>query len=174
MASSRFLISSQTLASAAATVTFSSIPATYTDLSIKCSVRNTTSGNTVSDFWVKFNGLTGSIYSRTRLQGNGAAAASDRTASTSIDNFENMMNGGSSTSNTFSNVDIYIPNYAGSTTKPHSMFGAMENNATTAYIAVQANLIPGNTDAISSMIFTSGSDNFAIGSSFYLYGLKAS
>jgi hypothetical protein len=165
------LISSNVLASAAATVTFSSIPATYTDLNIRCSVRNTTSGNTVSDFWVKFNGLTGSIYSRTRLQGDGAAAASDRTASTSIDNFENMMNGGSSTSNTFSSVDIYIPNYAGSTNKPHSMFGAMENNATTAYIAAQANLMS-NTAAISSMIFTSGSDNFAIGSSFYLYGIS--
>jgi hypothetical protein len=173
MASSRILITSQTLGSAAATVTFSSIPATYTDLSIRCSVRNTTSGNTLSDFWVKFNGLTGGIYSRTRLQGNGATAVSDRTASSSIDNFENMMNGGGSTSNTFSSVDIYIPNYAGSTNKPHSMFGAMETNATTAYLGAQANLMS-NTAAISSMIFTSGSDNFAIGSSFYLYGLKNS
>jgi len=173
MASSRFLISSQTLGSAAATVTFSSIPSTYTDLSIKCSVRNTTTGNTVSDFWVKFNGLTGSIYSRTQLNGDGATASSTRTANTSIDNFENMMNGNSSTSNTFSNVEIYIPSYTVAQNKPHSVFGAMETNATTAYLGAQANLMS-NTAAISSMIFTSGSDNFAIGSSFYLYGLRSS
>lgn len=173
MPSSRYLISSTVLSSAQATVEFTSIPSTYADLNVLCSVRNTTSGNTVSDFWVKFNGLTGSIYSRTQLIGNGATGASTATTNTSIDNFENMMNGGSSTSSTFSNVDIYIPSYTVSRNKPHLMFGAMENNATTAYIAVQSNLMS-NTAAISSMIFTSGSDNFAIGSSFYLFGIKNS
>jgi len=173
MPSSRYLISSQTLTSSSLSVTFSSIPSTYTDLNIRCSLRNTTVGNTVSDFWLKINGLTGSIYSRTQLNADGTNSGSTRTANTTVDNFENMMNGGSSTSNTFSNVDIYIPSYAATQNKPHSVFGVMENNATTAYLGVQSNLIS-NTAAITSIVFTPGSDSFAIGSTFYLYGIKNS
>lgn len=173
MANTYTLIQAQTLTTAAATVTFSSIPATYTDLNIRCAVRNDTGGNFVSDFSLKINGLTGNIYSRTRLQGNGATAVSDRTASTSIDNAENLQNGTTSTANTFSNVDWYIPSYTVAQNKPHSIFGVMESNGTTAYIVATATLIT-STAAISSFIFTSGSGNFAIGSSFYLYGIKNS
>lgn len=171
MAFTYTLINSTTLTTGTANVTFSSLPATYTDLNIRCSVRNTTIGNNVSDFSLKINGLTGNIYSRTQINGDGATDTSTRTANTSINNFEDMMNGAASTSASFSNVDIYIPNYAGSNNKPHSVVGAMETNASTAYIGIQANLI-NDTSPISSIVFTSGSGNFAVGSSFYLYGIS--
>jgi len=47
------LISSNVLTSSAASVTFSSIPATYTDLVVRLSARATT---TASNIWVTFNG----------------------------------------------------------------------------------------------------------------------
>lgn len=167
------LIASNILSSSAASVTFSSIPSTYTDLVVKLSVRNTTTGNTVSDFFFNVNGSSGTIYSRTRLQGNGATVVSDRTTSNALNVAENLLTGGSATASTFSNVDIYFPNYKVSQNKPHSVFGTMETNATTAYIVAQANLIS-DTSAISSITFTSGSGNFASGSSFFLYGIKNS
>jgi hypothetical protein len=170
MPSTYTLIKGETLAVAANTVTFSAIPSTYTDLVFRISARNTTSGNTVSDMWCRFNGVT-TNYSRTRIQGNGASAVSDRIANTSIDNFENALNGNSSTANTFNSLEVYIPNYTVATAKPHSGFSAMETNATTAYLVGTASLW-NNTAAISSVVWTSGSDNFAIGSSFYLYGIS--
>jgi hypothetical protein len=170
MPSTYTLIKGETLSTAAATVTFSAIPSTYTDLLFRISARNTTGGNTVSDMWCRFNGIT-TNYSRTRIQGNGATTVSDRTASTSIDNFENALNGASSTANTFNSLEVYIPNYGVAAAKPHSGFSAMETNATTAYLVGTAQLW-NNTAAISSVVWTSGSDDFAVGSSFYLYGIS--
>ncbi len=48
----RFLISSQTLSTAAASVTFSAIPATYTDLVLKMTTRMAT--GTFGEFSVQF------------------------------------------------------------------------------------------------------------------------
>lgn len=69
-----------TTSGAVSTVTFSSIPATYTDLRLVHSF--STSGAT---FTVRFNSDTGSNYSVTLLNGNGTAATSSRlTNDTSI------------------------------------------------------------------------------------------
>lgn len=68
------LIATQTLTAAAASVTFSSIPATYKDLVLEMVAQDTASAY----FIVRFNGDTASNYSRTVLRGNGSAASSFR------------------------------------------------------------------------------------------------
>ena len=68
------LIEEKVLASAQASVTFSSIPQTYKDLVLECIVQNVAGGN-VS---MRFNGDTGSNYSATALYGTGSAAQSSR------------------------------------------------------------------------------------------------
>jgi hypothetical protein len=174
MANTYTLISSNTLSSSAASVTFSSIPATYTDLVLRVSAR-TTEANTDSSFNVTFNSDTATNYSRTRLVGNGATASSSRLSnSTSIDTSHNA-NGSTSTSNTFSNVEIYIPSYLVSQNKPVGLSNALENNTTTAYINASAGLWR-NTAAITSIVLNGipGAGSFASGSSFYLYGIKNS
>lgn len=77
------------------------------------------------------------------------------------------------TANTFSNGELYIPNYAGSANKPTSWFNAQENNTTTAYINSHANLWS-NTSAITSITLTAsvGTNEIKSGSSFYLYGIS--
>ena len=173
MPSSRFLISSQTLGSAAASVTFSSIPAGYTDLVLRISARSDRATDTQSIF-LKFNGDgTTTKYSRTTVNGDGVNASSARqtNAATVVIPF---ITGTTATANTFNNVELYIPNYAGSTNKPYSAVGAPENNYyLVEYIEGVAGLYR-ETAAISSIQFTLPSGNFVSGSSFYLYGLRSS
>lgn len=171
MPSSRQLISSQVLGTAAATVTFSSIPSTYKDLILRLSVRN---DRAVTDGTLRLtiNGLSTSIYSWTYLQGNGSAASSARSsATTSLSDIP--LEGSSATSNTFSSVEIYIPSYTASQNKPVGIFGASETNATAIEIKANAGLIA-STAAVSSIELSNTSTfQFVTGSSFYLYGLAS-
>lgn len=174
MANTYTLIASNTLSSSAASVTFSSIPATYTDLVLRISARSN-EAVVDSSFNVKFNGITTTTYSRIRLVGNGATASSSLLSNaTSIDTSHNI-NGSTATSNTFSNVEIYIPSYTVSQNKPVSLFNVLENNTTTAYINASAALWR-NTATISSITLDGipASGQFVSGSSFFLYGIKNS
>jgi hypothetical protein len=172
MPSSRFLISSQTLGSAAATVTFSSIPATYTDLVLRISNRSTAAGTVLASALI-FNSSSTANYSSTILEGNGTSGSSFRmTSDTQAYTYD--INAADSTSNTFSSGEIYVPNYAGTVAKPFGVFGTSENNDAFSRIRASANLW-GLTDAITSItIQMYGGSNFATGSSFYLYGIKNS
>lgn len=70
-------IATTTLGSAASSITFSSIPATYTDLVLVLNPIVTTA----TTFGVRYNNVsTGSSYSITRLEGNGTTASSGRLA----------------------------------------------------------------------------------------------
>lgn len=164
------LISSVTVgAGGAASITFSSIPATYTDLTLVLSLRDTT---TWAFTQISFNGVGGSSYTVRTLEGSGAAVTSRTSASTSAFDYP-PIDKSSYTANTFSNVVVTIPNYAGSTNKTVSFDGVSENNATEAYAILGAGLFA-NTSAISSISIGHGS-TFAQYSTAYLYGtLKGS
>jgi hypothetical protein len=172
MPSSRVLISSQTLGSAAASVTFSSIPATYTDLVVRVSGRGTNAGVTGSLLF-RFNGDSSTIYSRTRLWGDGSSATSDNSSGSNEGNGLSV-NGNTSTSNTFGSAEIYIPSYTVSQNKPLSVFSATENNATSANIGAIANLYRSTSAITSILLYTSSGTDWMSGSSFYLYGLRSS
>ena len=160
------LINSNVLSSSAASVTFSSIPATYTDLVLKCSMRGAL-GGTASSIDFTFNSIT-SDYSKTQVRGDGTTADSFNSSGSSAMVLSTTVNQSGATSNTFSNMEIYIPNYAGSTYKVASIDGATENNATEAYRTAIAGLLQ-NTAAITSLTITA---NLVSGSSFYLYGIS--
>jgi len=171
MANTYTLISSNTLSSAAATVTFSSIPATYTDLLLKISARNDAAFY-VSSAVIKINAITGT-YSFTTLVGDGSAPSSGRDSGSYQGFYLSAVNGNTATSNSFSSHEVYIPNYAGSANKVASLDNANETNATAAYRTINASLL-GNTAAVTSLTITTNSTNFLTGSSFYLYGIKNS
>jgi hypothetical protein len=162
------LISSNVLSSSAASVTFSSIPGTYTDLVLKASTRNSSGGTCV--IATTFNGQA-SGYSVTRLRGTGSSASSGRTSSATYLYFS--LTDSTYTANTFSNWEMYLPNYLSTTSKPVSNFSVTENNATASYIDVNAGL-SNITSAITSVTLTADGDTFVSGSSFYLYGIKNS
>jgi hypothetical protein len=172
MPSTYTLISSNVLSSSAATVTFSSIPATYTDLVLRLSTR-TTAASINSVILVRLNSDTTSSYSVTILDGDGATATSSRTATPSAIGSGGITSGASSTASTFGNGEIYIPNYTNSVTKSWGTSSASENNATTATIRNTANYYLG-TSPITTIRFSLSTGSFDTGSSFYLYGLKSS
>ena len=169
------LIEAKTLTSATASITFSAIPQTYTDLKILVSARDDRSGqpNTDLSLQVGYNGTinTGSIYTNKQLYGSGSTAGSQSSATTYA--YLGMSNGPTSTANTFGNTEIYIPNYTSANNKSVSTDGVSENNATTAYAVLNANLISTSnpiTDIQISAVY--GSGNFESGSTFYLYGIS--
>lgn len=170
MANTYTLISSNVLTSSAASVTFSSIPSTYTDLVIKASTR-LDSGAIATALYLTFNAVSAN-YSLTRIQGNGSAASSGRDSAQAVW-FGYASNGTGTGANTFSNVEWYLPNYAGSNAKVASLIIAAEDNNTTAYTNAEA-LLNSSTAAITSLSLSSASSNFVSGSSFYLYGIKNS
>jgi len=117
------LIESKTLGTAQASIEFTSIPQDGTDLVVFCSLR--TNVNAIAAT-LSFN--TGGTYTRRRLQGDGSSVISD---TASVDLVVNASTG--TTTNTFSNTQIYIPNYTGSTAKSYSSDSVTENNSTEAY-----------------------------------------
>ena len=173
MATTYTLISSNVLSSSAASVTFSSIPATYTDLVLRASIRTDDAGVQGAQFRIRFNGDTATNYSRTQIYGNSGAVTSNRTTNGSFLGTLDT-NGAGSASNTFSNAEIYIPNYTGTANKPTSNFGVSEdNNANGVFVGANAGLYRGSS-AITSIGCYVASINFVSGSSFDLYGIKNS
>lgn len=166
------LISSNVLTSTSTSVIFSSIPSSYKDLVLRASVRSDSAGTTVHDFVYRLNGSSATVYYKTQLTSNGTAAQT-YTQSTTRFIFENMLNGASSTSNTFSNLEIYIPSYTASQFKAVSHNGVSENNATLAGINSMAGMFASSSPITQIECYTSGY-NFAAGCSFYLYGIKNS
>jgi hypothetical protein len=169
------LISSNVLTASAASVTFSSIPATYTDLVVKWSARASTAGTGYQNTKITLNGATsGSITSQTWLQNLAGSESSSRWSTSYPGYFWWEFNTPSAgwTSNTFSSYEVYLPNYAGSTQKVGSVFGAAENNATDPYFMIASAVKNTTTSAISSIEIAVTSDNFVSGSSFYLYGIS--
>jgi hypothetical protein len=149
-------------------VTFSSIPSTYTDLVIKVSART---NNTGAGYRIvaNINGSTANFSGR-NIYGSGSTTGSG-TLTTQLFGF---IDGTTETASTFANNEIYFPNYAGSTNKSISTDSVMENNATQAYSQLAAGLWS-QTAAITSInlgVETGASDLFVQYSSFYLYGVK--
>jgi hypothetical protein len=72
-------IATYTASGSPTSYTFSSIPATYTDLYIALNL--TSSGDNAGGFQWRYNGDTGSNYSWTYFGGNGSSAFSGRNSS---------------------------------------------------------------------------------------------
>jgi len=166
------LISSNVLASSAATVTFSSIPSTCTDLVLKMSVRSD-AGGVLSQPYISFNGVvTGSPYSGTIVYATGTTTSTFRDLNINLGISPYYINGSTTTTNTFTSSEIYIPSYTLVQNKPMSFFTALENNSATSYYVQNVASLSRVTAAITSI--TLSTTNFVSGSSFYLYGIKNS
>jgi len=163
-------IASQVLATTAASVTFSAIPGTYTDLMLKMSTRGSIDG---SDISVEVNADSATNYSRTVLGTENNVAGSSRVANQAYAYIIGQVNSSAATANTFSNSELYIANYSATGAKQLSSFGVTESNITsgdyTTRQTVVANLYRG-TAAI-TIVKISAPANFVAGSRFDLYGI---
>ena len=161
-------IATSTLGSAAPSVTFSSIPATYTDLRLTIFCTGTSSaGKGVS---IQLNSDTATNYSVTRIDGDGTTANSGR-----LSNFSYLFFNSTSTSTTiptFYTLDFF--SYAGSTNKTALGTGNADKNGSGAVERIVG--LWRSTSAISTIkvtLYTDGSANYNTGSTFTLYGIKA-
>ena len=173
MATTMRLIGKQTLGSAAASISFTSIPGTYTDLVVVASLRNTA---TNAGFALRFNSDTGANYTYRVLYGTGATASSFTQAvaagySTYLFGY---IQGSEATANVFGPTHVYIPNYAGATNKSVSIESTGENNGSASYISATAGLWS-NTAAITTVTLLpdpgGSASNFATDSSAFLFGI---
>ena len=163
-------IATQTLGSATASVTFSSISGSYTDLVLV--VTGYLANNDAYTARFTFNGDSNSNYSQTNLTGTGSTAKSTRfSSSTSITMGSNDL--GWSTTAANRNVSIVqIMNYSNTTTYKTTI--ARSNQPAGSYPAVESEVgLWRSTAAITSMVITAGGADFAAGSTFTLYGIKA-
>lgn len=149
-------IQTQTVGTAVATVTFSSIPQTYTDLVL---VANLIDSNGFSV--MRFNSDSGSNYSRTWMYGNGTSAGSSR--GTNISGLDLK----AASSGSEYPVDIvHLMNYSNTTTYKTCL---IRQSYASNEVALYAGLWR-NTAAITTITVT---NNISAGSTFTLYGVKA-
>jgi hypothetical protein len=167
MATTYVALDSQTVTSAVSSITFSSIPQTYTDLVVV--VQAATSSNT--PLYMKPNSSSSSVYSTSWVLSNGTTESSSR--------YNQAALGG---------AGILIDNYGGTTGFPSGLSGMAKyeimnySNTTTfktiliragsaaSWTVASANLFA-STTAISSLYFYPYTGNFAVGSTFTLYGV---
>lgn len=158
------LIQHQELGSAQASITFSSIPQTYTDLVLVTSLRDTGGTNGWTNAYIKPNGLTTNLATKV-LYGFGTS-----TGSFSDTFIYHETVGGGSTASTFSNSSIYITNYTASAAKTICVDTSTANNGGNSINAIVAGMWD-STDAITSLTLTAEVGNFAQYSSATLYGI---
>ena len=167
MAATYEIITTSVLTSTTATVTFSSIPATYTDLVLIMNPIANTAANSYP--YLRFNSDSGTNYSRTFLRGNGTTTSGDFGQNENV----GYLIGGNviQTSNIF-NAIVHFNNYSNTTT--HKNWLASTNSATGTNNGVE--LTGGtwrSTSAINNIVLYCGSNSFVSGSTFSLYGIKA-
>ena len=155
-------IATTTLGSAASTITFSSIPATYTDLRL---VLVGTSSST-STQWIRLNSDTGSNYSLTAIRGNGSSAISWRDTSTSI-SIASEYTGASSTIPLLVTIDFI--SYAGSTFKTMLIESSEDKNGSGDVIRRVG--LWNSTSAINTILISRNNGNFNTGTTATLYGI---
>ena len=175
MANTFTLIASTTVGSGGTTsVSFASIPQTYTDLKLVGSARGSRASQYIINLSITFNGSSSSYSSRI-LYGDGSTATSANGSSQSGWLYS-YGNADSSTANTFSNFEIYVPNYTSANNKSISADSVIEsNNASYTLSDLLGAGLWANTSAITSLAV--GIDNgTSINqySTFYLYGIKNS
>ena len=171
MANTFTLINSYTATGSVASIAFTSIPATFTDLNLVLSLRF--SLNDTSSINVSFNGTTAN-YSGVAVRGSGSGTPIGFTFSTNNIGGNSTGSSGSQTANTFASSSLYISKYASANYKSVSVDFAQESNFAQAFMGFYGALWA-DTAAITSITITPDSGtNWLTHSTAYLYGVKNS
>jgi hypothetical protein len=156
-------IATQTLGSAASSITFSSIPSTYTDLRLVLVCTATYNSPSLI-----FNGSSASNYSQTYITGAGGAASSSyNSASNAIYITSGPTQGVSTTIPNIYTFDIF--SYAGATNKTLlETLGEDHNGLGAVQVGVA---LWRSTSAITSITLSDATGNFSINTTATLWGI---
>lgn len=154
-------IATTTLSTATASVTFSSISGSYTDLVL---VMNILPLNDNDNLGLRFNSDSATNYSLTQVTGNGSSAASNRNTST------NRLQAGAIYNASITTHLFHLMNYSNSTTYKSMLY--RYGNA--SYTTVGGVGLWRSTSAITDIeIVVNGGSNLSASSTFSLFGIKA-
>lgn len=164
------LIASSQSASNVSNVTLSSIPSTFTDLKLVISARTNRAADEDS-VGIAFNdGLGATSWVLLFNQGSSLQAGNSTSLGYGVA-FAGRVAAANTSSNQFSNLELYIPNYSTSTNKTFSTTGGVDPTGTpysTLLLSMRT-----LTSAISSILIVPGNGTqFIAQSSFHLYGIK--
>jgi hypothetical protein len=154
-------IATTTLSTAASSITFSSIPSTYTDLVLVAKLTRDNAGSPI----VRFNGDTSSNYSATYLDGNGTTVISSRSSNVTVGyinyNSDPVLNG---------ILIVDLLNYSNTTTyKTYLANGSNAGNAVDRVVGLWR-----STSAISTILLAAeNGGNYFAGGTATLYGIAA-
>ena len=136
------------------TITFSSIPSTYTSLQIRYTNRMGAAGDSIL---MRFNSDSGTNYARHAFYGTGSVVTASAQSSVTATNIGSWFNGADTTQPQVGIIDIH-------------------NYAVTTQNSGDVDLVSGlwmNTAAVSTITFSVVGNTFSTGSTFSLYGIKA-
>jgi hypothetical protein len=172
MANTFVKISTVTVGSGgAATIDFTSIPQTYTDLKVVVSARGTDSQTRVQ-IVLKFNGsiLT---YSERQVRGFDSNSVSSTTGLTTQISLPRI-SAATATASVFGSTEYYIPNYTSANYKSVSVDSVAENNSSTSWFVDMTAGLWSTASAITQITLSCDAANFAEFSKATLYGIKSS
>lgn len=164
MATNTYVALQTVTASSASTVSFTSIPSTYTDLRIVAVGISSTTGSSVNNWRMTFNGdSTSGLYSNTALYGNGSTASSNRDSNGNF-MYLGLVGQASNTAQPVSTFDIM--NYSNNTTNKTVLSrGSSASDSTYAMVGLWR-----NTAVINRVdLFMSGA---TVTGTFTIYGIK--
>lgn len=156
------------------TISFTSIPSTFTHLQIRTFARTTRNSSTGDFYAIRFNSDSGANYIvGHQLYGDGTTTGSFFNGASGNQIYIERIPALNSTANVFGAINIDILDYKNTNKyKTTRALGGWDNNGTTSQIAFASGAWM-STTAISSISITSGTiSNFVEYSSFALYGIK--
>jgi hypothetical protein len=177
MPNNYILLETIALTQSAASVTFDNLPTSgYTDLKIVMSARSNSTSGYAETVNMKFNNSSTSDYSWRGLFSVTATPGSNNSSSVAQIRVGSIPSA-NLTINTFSNTEIYIPNYTSGNFKSASVDAISEVNGTTdfTYALILQAALRSNTAAITSINLSldAGGTSFVANSTFSLYGIAA-
>jgi hypothetical protein len=160
------------LAGTAASVEFTSIPATYEHLQLRVSGRQNSAGSAGGNFHIRFNGDTGTNYSNHTMQTYGGTSINaDGYTGFAYVYLAGRLSGPTSDAAQYATTIIDIADYA-NTNKNTTMMAMSESISASNYLVFLSALWD-NTAAVTTILLYPSSASFARGSEFTLYGLNS-
>lgn len=159
-------------------LSFTSIPGTYKSLQIRGMYLDTqTASNAGEQLFIRYNSDSGSNYNYHTLYGDGTSVTADNGATTYVRVKQaGVRTGPSSQTTTYGSFVFDLIDYA-STSKyktSKAFSGANNNSTSTAFQVALDSGLWRSTSAVTSITLLPGSDTFATGTKFALYGIKGS
>ena len=154
------LIASTTGTGSSGTISFTSIPSTYTDLILVLNGSLST-GNNV---YMRMNNITSAVYSQTVLSGDGSSASSYRT--TAVTSFPYM----GYTDTSISNMIIHVMDYSNTTTNKTVLH---RRNLASGQVSANAGLWA-QTSAVNQIdVYSASGATWSTATTAKLYGIQA-